>query len=86
MKLFRIQNFIVFEQANLIAEDWGLKTQGIWMSGILPRVSQDCQKQKITDSKTHFKMYLKIYLEHYANPQLTEWIQRIDEHDMSSVK
>jgi len=77
---------VYFLKANLIKEDWGQKTQGVWMSGLLPRVPKDLQKSTSTDSKTYFKMYLKTYLEHYDNPLLTKWIQLVDEHDMSSVK
>jgi hypothetical protein len=38
------------------------------------------------DSKTKFKEYLIMYLEHYRNPLISEWIDIVKNHDMSSAK
>lgn len=76
---------VVVTTANLIEEDWELKTQGVWISELFPCLSSMESKPKITDSKTYFKSYLMMYLEHYHNPILNDWVKKIDDHDMHSA-
>lgn len=79
---------VVVHTANMIEIDWYQKTQGVWISDLFPRIEQSnaTNNIKATDSKTNFKQYLIMYLEHYNKPELNEWIQHVKSHDMKSAK
>ena len=77
---------IVIHTCNLIENDWDKKTQGVWLSDIFPRKSENKSRGSSTDSKTGFKSYLIEYLKAYKESKLDEWIELINEHDMSSAK
>ncbi|XP_017656295.1 tyrosyl-DNA phosphodiesterase 1 isoform X2 [Nannospalax galili] len=74
---------VVIHTSNLIREDWHQKTQGIWLSPLFPRIDQE--NYKSGESKTHFKADLISYLMAYNAPSLQEWIDTIQEHDLSET-
>ncbi|XP_041488976.1 tyrosyl-DNA phosphodiesterase 1 isoform X1 [Microtus oregoni] len=74
---------VVIHTSNLIREDWHQKTQGIWLSPLYPRV--DPAKHTSGESSTHFKADLISYLRAYNLPPLQEWIDAIQEHDLSET-
>ncbi|XP_057638475.1 tyrosyl-DNA phosphodiesterase 1 isoform X2 [Chionomys nivalis] len=74
---------VVIHTSNLIREDWHQKTQGIWLSPLYPRVDQE--KHTSGESSTHFKADLISYLRAYNVPPLQEWIDAIQEHDLSET-
>ena len=80
---------VVVHTANMIDIDWYQKTNGVWISELFPRIAHSTASNvniKTSDSKTNFKQYLIMYLEHYNKPELNEWIQHIKMHDMKSAK
>ncbi|XP_042548796.1 tyrosyl-DNA phosphodiesterase 1 [Dipodomys spectabilis] len=74
---------VVIHTSNLIREDWHQKTQGIWLSPLYPRI--DPGAHSCGDSRTHFKADLIRYLLAYNDPALQEWINTIQEHDLSET-
>lgn len=61
----------------------------IWISELFPRIlaeEKPAKNMSNTDSKTNFKKYLMMYLEHYENTQLKEWSKKIADYDMKSAK
>ncbi|XP_044916295.1 tyrosyl-DNA phosphodiesterase 1 isoform X3 [Felis catus] len=74
---------VVIHTSNLIHADWHQKTQGIWLSPLYPRVVHGTQRSG--DSTTHFKADLISYLMAYNAPSLKEWIDVIQEHDLSET-
>ncbi|XP_010614589.1 tyrosyl-DNA phosphodiesterase 1 isoform X3 [Fukomys damarensis] len=75
---------VVIHTSNIIREDWHQKTQGIWLSPLYPRI--DHGTHRAGESKTHFKADLISYLTAYNAPPLQEWIDTIQEHDLSETK
>lgn len=75
---------VVIHTSNLIHEDWHQKTQGIWLSPLYPRLTQGSVGSG--ESPTHFKADLISYLTAYNMPQLKEWADLIQEHDLSETK
>ncbi|XP_010130782.1 PREDICTED: tyrosyl-DNA phosphodiesterase 1 [Buceros rhinoceros silvestris] len=76
---------VVIHTSNLIAEDWHQKTQGIWLSPLYPRLPQGTSGSA-GESETNFKSDLISYLTAYNSPTLKEWIDRIQEHDLSETR
>ncbi|KAF7647078.1 hypothetical protein LDENG_00177710 [Lucifuga dentata] len=76
---------VVILTSNLIRADWYQKTQGMWMSPLFPRLSKG-SSVSAGESPTFFKRDLLEYLASYRAPELTEWIQRIKEHDLSETR
>ncbi|NXK45574.1 TYDP1 phosphodiesterase, partial [Chauna torquata] len=76
---------VVIHTSNLIAEDWHQKTQGIWLSPLYPRLPQGTTGSA-GESKTNFKSDLISYLMAYNSPLLKEWIDLIQEHDLSETR
>ncbi|XP_004837542.1 tyrosyl-DNA phosphodiesterase 1 [Heterocephalus glaber] len=74
---------VVIHTSNIIREDWHQKTQGIWLSPLYPRIDHGTQGSG--ESKTHFKADLISYLTAYNAPPLQEWIDTIQEHDLSET-
>ncbi|XP_036062154.1 tyrosyl-DNA phosphodiesterase 1 isoform X1 [Onychomys torridus] len=74
---------VVIHTSNLIREDWHQKTQGIWLSPLYPRIDQG--NHTSGESSTHFKADLISYLMAYNDPSLQEWIDTIQEHDLSET-
>uniref|UniRef100_H2Y640 Tyrosyl-DNA phosphodiesterase 1 n=1 Tax=Ciona savignyi TaxID=51511 RepID=H2Y640_CIOSA len=68
---------VVILTANLLAQDWGQKTQGFWMSPIFPKSNE-------TDS-SEFNRDLVQYLSAYKRKALNQWVEVIKSHDMSSA-
>lgn len=56
----------------------------IWLSPLYPRVVHGTQRSG--DSTTHFKADIISYLMAYNAPSLKEWIDVIQEHDLSETK
>ncbi|KAF1434973.1 Tyrosyl-DNA phosphodiesterase 1, partial [Spheniscus magellanicus] len=76
---------VVIHTSNLIAEDWHQKTQGIWLSPLYPRLPQG-RTISAGESETNFKSDLISYLMAYSSPTLKEWIDLIQEHDLSETR
>ncbi|NXL27475.1 TYDP1 phosphodiesterase, partial [Glaucidium brasilianum] len=76
---------VVIHTSNLIAEDWHQKTQGIWLSPLYPRLPQGTTGSA-GESETKFKSDLVSYLMAYNSPALKEWIDLIQEHDLSETR
>ncbi|KAM9817609.1 tyrosyl-DNA phosphodiesterase 1 [Neosynchiropus ocellatus] len=76
---------VVITTSNLIRADWYQKTQGMWMSPLFPRLP-DGSSASDGESPTFFKRDLLEYLASYRAPELEEWIQRINEHDLSETR
>ncbi|XP_054256377.1 tyrosyl-DNA phosphodiesterase 1 [Indicator indicator] len=76
---------VVIHTSNLIAEDWHQKTQGIWLSPLYPRLPQG-STASAGESDTNFKSDLINYLMAYNSPTLKEWIDLIQEHDLSETR
>ncbi|XP_064007503.1 tyrosyl-DNA phosphodiesterase 1 [Pogoniulus pusillus] len=76
---------VVIHTSNLIAEDWHQKTQGIWLSPLYPRLPQGSAGSD-GESETNFKSDLINYLMAYNSPLLKEWIDLIQEHDLSETR
>ncbi|NXL65915.1 TYDP1 phosphodiesterase, partial [Chordeiles acutipennis] len=76
---------VVIHTSNLIAEDWHQKTQGIWLSPLYPRLPQGTAGSA-GESETNFKSDLISYLMAYNSPTLQEWIDLIQEHDLSETR
>lgn len=74
---------VVIHTSNLIREDWHQKTQGIWLSPLYPRIDQG--SHTAGESSTRFKADLTSYLTAYNAPPLQEWIDIIQEHDLSET-
>ncbi|XP_073923442.1 tyrosyl-DNA phosphodiesterase 1 isoform X5 [Castor canadensis] len=74
---------VVIHTSNLIREDWYQKTQGVWLSPLYPRI--DPGTHKAGESRTHFKADLLSYLKAYNAPALQEWVDTIQEHDLSET-
>ncbi|XP_007942718.1 tyrosyl-DNA phosphodiesterase 1 [Orycteropus afer afer] len=74
---------VVIHTANLIHADWHQKTQGVWLSPLYPRIGHGTHGSG--ESTTHFKADLIGYLMAYNAPSLKEWIDTIQEHDLSGT-
>ncbi|XP_006925584.1 tyrosyl-DNA phosphodiesterase 1 isoform X2 [Pteropus alecto] len=74
---------VVIHTSNLIRADWHQKTQGIWLSPLYPRIAPGTNTSG--ESTTHFKADLVSYLMAYNAPALKEWIDVIQEHDLSET-
>uniref|UniRef100_A0A668AIF0 Tyrosyl-DNA phosphodiesterase 1 n=1 Tax=Myripristis murdjan TaxID=586833 RepID=A0A668AIF0_9TELE len=76
---------VIINTSNLIRADWYQKTQGMWMSPLFPRLPKGSPASS-GESPTFFKKDLLEYLASYRAPELTDWIQRIREHDLSETR
>ncbi|NXM31950.1 TYDP1 phosphodiesterase, partial [Oxyruncus cristatus] len=76
---------VVIHTSNLIAEDWHQKTQGIWISPLYPRLPEGTTGSA-GESETNFKSDLISYLMAYNSPVLKEWVDLIQEHDLSETR
>ncbi|XP_068004862.1 tyrosyl-DNA phosphodiesterase 1 [Melanerpes formicivorus] len=76
---------VVIHTSNLIAEDWHQKTQGIWLSPLYPRLPQG-STASAGESETNFRSDLINYLMAYNSPTLKEWIDLLQEHDLSETR
>lgn len=81
---------IVISTANLYANDWENRTQGVWISPKCERlpknVSRSKLKEKIGESPTDFKKSLKLLLNWYKIPDLRSWIDRIESTNFGDIK
>ncbi|CAL8097441.1 unnamed protein product [Calicophoron daubneyi] len=75
---------IVIHTANMIPDDWNLRTQGIWISPKLP-LATDASN---TDSATKFRSDLITYLEGYGAgaTRLRTWIDDLKLYDFREIK
>ncbi|XP_076834001.1 tyrosyl-DNA phosphodiesterase 1 isoform X2 [Brachyhypopomus gauderio] len=76
---------VIILTSNLIQADWYQKTQGLWMSPLYPRLPEG-SPETLGESPTYFKRDLLEYLRAYRAPELAEWIERIEEHDLSETR
>ncbi|XP_042898012.1 tyrosyl-DNA phosphodiesterase 1 [Parasteatoda tepidariorum] len=72
---------IVIHTSNIVDSDWYQRTQGIWMSPVLP----ECMNSESGESPTSFKADLLEYINAYEAPELNEWCQIIKKHNFSKV-
>ena len=72
---------VVITTANLVQSDWSQKTQGMWISPLLPPSSDDGNH----DSETRFRSDLLAYLKAYKRKELSSWISLIESHDFSAI-
>ncbi|GAV02860.1 hypothetical protein RvY_13372-2 [Ramazzottius varieornatus] len=70
---------VVIHTSNLLAGDWHNKTQGMWISPLLPKGTS-------ADSITGFQNSLVHYLKCYHNAKLNAVADALNKYDMSSVK
>ncbi|XP_055719795.1 tyrosyl-DNA phosphodiesterase 1 isoform X2 [Salvelinus fontinalis] len=76
---------VVILTSNMIRADWYQKTQGLWMSPLYLRLPKG-SPETAGESPTLFKRDLLEYLGAYRAPEITDWIQRIREHDLSETR
>lgn len=76
---------VIVSTANLVADDWHNRTQGIWLS---PKCPAHTDNEDITngDSPTGFRDDLLRYLITYNIAQLQPWIARIRKTNFKEVK
>lgn len=78
---------VVISTANLYAEDWFNRTQGVWISPTLPALPDDSSDSPLAgESVTGFRSDLIHYLSMYKFDELQPWIERIAKCDFSAVK
>lgn len=75
---------IIVSTANLYSDDWENRTQGLWISPHLPRLSESANPSD-GESPTGFKKDLERYLNKYRDPILTQWIWAVRKADFSAV-
>lgn len=73
---------VVVHTANLIEPDWTDKTQGMWISPLLPALTVDGGQG---ESVTGFRRDLLTYLRSYRLPCLRDWCDLVMKHDFSAV-
>lgn len=76
---------VVISTANLYEDDWHNRTQGLWISPLLPALPEDADTGA-GESPTGFKQDLMLYLVEYKISQLQPWIARIRKSDFSAIK
>ncbi|XP_060612854.2 tyrosyl-DNA phosphodiesterase 1 [Anolis sagrei] len=76
---------VVIHTANLIAEDWYQKTQGVWLSPLYPRLPAGASASD-GESHTMFKSDLISYLMSYKSPALVKWAETIKQYDFSETR
>lgn len=75
---------IIISTANLYADDWENRTQALWMSPHLPKISEN-DDYFTGESKTGFKADFIAYLRFYQKPSLESWIIMFQGLDFSSI-
>ncbi|XP_064551419.1 probable tyrosyl-DNA phosphodiesterase [Drosophila montana] len=75
---------VVISTANLYEDDWHNRTQGLWISPLLPALPEGADTAA-GESPTGFKQDLMLYLVEYKVSQLQPWIARIRKSDFSAV-
>ncbi|XP_034668387.1 probable tyrosyl-DNA phosphodiesterase [Drosophila subobscura] len=75
---------VVISTANLYEDDWHNRTQGLWISPLLPAMSEDADTAA-GESLTGFRQDLMLYLVEYKISQLQPWIARIRKSDFSAI-
>lgn len=73
---------VVIHTANMLANDWRQKTQGVWISPIFPPLDAS----SVETSESNFKADLVEYLKFYGSPSLNKWVDIIQKHNMSAAK
>ncbi|KAG8189466.1 hypothetical protein JTE90_018119 [Oedothorax gibbosus] len=75
---------IVIHTSNIIENDWDQKTQGMWISPILPPLP--VASATAGESPTNFKADLLEYVSAYGAPTLDEWCEVIKRHNFHKVR
>ncbi|XP_060117545.1 tyrosyl-DNA phosphodiesterase 1 isoform X2 [Heteronotia binoei] len=75
---------VVIHTANLTENEWDLKTQGLWLSPLYPKLPPGTQ-EFAGESSTNFKSDLITYLMSYESRVFNEWIEIIEQHDLSKT-
>lgn len=74
---------VIIHTSNIVESDWAQKTQGMWISHLLPELKNPSTLSG--ESPTNFKADLLEYISSYSAPLLEEWCQIIKKHDFSKV-
>lgn len=72
---------IVIHTANMVPTDWSKKTQGVWISPILPLLGNS-----VDNCQTKFKEDLLEYLSQYKSKNIKKWHTLIQKYNFNSVK
>ncbi|GIY64653.1 tyrosyl-DNA phosphodiesterase 1 [Caerostris extrusa] len=75
---------IVIHTSNIVDSDWFQRTQGMWVSPVLPALK--CHSATEGNSPTNFKTDLLEYISSYGAPGLDKWIDTIKKHDFSKIR
>ncbi|XP_014231195.1 probable tyrosyl-DNA phosphodiesterase [Trichogramma pretiosum] len=75
---------IIISSANLYAQDWHGRTQGLWISPRLPYLPASAEDSE-GESTTNFKHDIIQYLSCYSEPQVFGWISLLYRIDFSAV-
>ncbi|XP_043233962.1 tyrosyl-DNA phosphodiesterase 1-like [Amphibalanus amphitrite] len=76
---------VVIHTANLVESDWEDRTQGVWVSPLLPTLPAGAP-DTAGESPTEFRAHLLYYLTHYQLDILTPWIERVRRTDFSAIR
>ncbi|XP_037088035.1 tyrosyl-DNA phosphodiesterase 1-like [Pollicipes pollicipes] len=74
---------VVIHTSNLVDEDWQDKTQGLWVSPLLPPLQASAGDG---EAPTGFRSDLSRYLAAYKLRCLTPWLEVVARHDFSAVR
>ncbi|XP_057334799.1 probable tyrosyl-DNA phosphodiesterase [Microplitis mediator] len=74
---------VVISTANLYSDDWDNRTQAVWISPHLPKLTDGSNSSG--EAPTGFKRDFIDYLREYKNPALEKWISLLQTLDFSSV-
>lgn len=81
---------VVIHTANLVSNDWHQKTQGVWISPLFPKLTEEESKGSgtsvIGDSPTKFKRDLLVYIQAYQVVPLGAWEKHVRQHNMSAAR
>ncbi|XP_017884001.1 probable tyrosyl-DNA phosphodiesterase [Ceratina calcarata] len=75
---------VVISTANLYADDWENRTQGLWISPHLPPLA-DSANPGDGESPTGFKKDFVRYLNKYRQPAITEMVSAVRRADFSDI-
>ncbi len=73
---------IVIHTSNLTSGDWDKKTQGMYVSPLCAKISDEGMTG---ESETRFKADLMDYISAYRIGALNEWVEILKSHDLSGI-
>jgi len=75
---------VVIHTANMIEQDWGQKTQGLWKSPLFPKLDSITSRGYSPQNDT-FKKDLMDYINAYDSPKFKTCLRNIEEHNMMTA-